>query len=172
MCLPVCVCVSHSCQSGEATVHLQEGITEEHEFIRVESHSNAFGTKCQVWTNNAARLSSIERQMLKLPQDEIKVIVHTKNKSALLFTFTLSLSFTLRSFLFPQHTLAARNAGALLCGSVKHHELWKVWIKILKSVSAHLLQAPCLHITTCNLTPCGKGTYLHKMMKEFLIRSS
>lgn len=32
----------HSCQSQEPTVHLQEGITEEHKFIRVESHSNAF----------------------------------------------------------------------------------------------------------------------------------
>lgn len=52
--------------------------------------------------------------MLKLPQDEIKVIVHTKNKSALLFTFTLSLSFTLRSFLFPQHTLAVSNCGGIV----------------------------------------------------------
>lgn len=37
-CVFVCV-YTHSCQSSDPTVHLQEGITEEHKFIRVESHA-------------------------------------------------------------------------------------------------------------------------------------
>lgn len=71
-----CEQAEHSCQSCEQTVYLQEEITEEHKFIRVESHSNALKLNVRSEQTMRFRFPSIERQMLKLPPDEIKVIVH------------------------------------------------------------------------------------------------
>lgn len=75
----VCSCINEAQLSVSWTNRTSPG----RNYSRAQIHQSrvtlkCFQTKCQVWTNNGVRLSSIERQMLKLPRNEIKVIVHPK----------------------------------------------------------------------------------------------
>lgn len=75
----VCLCIS----TAQLSVLWTDRTSSGRNYRRAQIHQSRvtlkrFQTKCQVWTNNVVRLSSIERQMLKLPRDEIKAIVHPK----------------------------------------------------------------------------------------------